>query len=64
MKYSIAVYDDHAIITGPLSPETLMILMRLCKNEGFTHMTSNPEGPGFKLIRLGNDEKNARGRNQ
>jgi hypothetical protein len=50
MKYSIEVYEDHAIIRGPLSADVLLLLTRLCKKEGFTHMTGYGEN-AFKLFR-------------
>ncbi len=49
VKYSISVYEDHAIITGCLSPDVLDLLIKLCSDEGFTHLVFN-EG-GFKLVR-------------
>lgn len=51
MKYSITVYEDHAIITGWLTSDVLILLIKLCKKEGFTHLTHNPHGEGFKLVR-------------
>lgn len=51
LKYSIEVYEDHAIILGWLAPEVLVLLTRLCKKEGFTHITSNQDGKGFKLVK-------------
>ncbi len=54
-NYSISVYDDHAIIKGGLSSDVLKLLISLCKKEGFTHIMSNVEGDGFKLIRKIND---------
>ncbi len=52
LKYSIHVYEDHAIINGCLSSDILILLVRLCKKHGFTHLTSGESGIGFKLIRL------------
>jgi hypothetical protein len=52
-KYSIHVYEDHAIIRGWLTSDMLMLLIRLCKKEGFTHLTSNADGNGFKLVKHG-----------
>lgn len=51
MKYSITVYEDHAIIRGWLSSDMLILLVKLCRKEGFTHLTNNPDGEGFKLVR-------------
>lgn len=51
LKYSIEVYDDHAIIQGLLSSDILTLLTRLCRKEGFTHLTKNNEKPGFKLVK-------------
>jgi hypothetical protein len=48
LKYSIEVYKDHAIIRGCLTSNVLTLLIKLCKEEGFTHMQSF-EG-GFKLV--------------
>jgi hypothetical protein len=50
-EYSIEVYKDYAIIKGWLTPDILMVLVRLCKKHGFTHLTSNHDGKGFKLVR-------------
>jgi|GEM_PF-4772451 hypothetical protein len=49
VKYSILVYEDHAVISGLLSCEVLDVLIKLCEHEGFTHLTPNEEG--FKLVR-------------
>lgn len=49
-KYSISVYEDHAIIKGWMTSDVLTLLVRLCKKEGFTHMT--PFEGGFKLVKL------------
>lgn len=51
MKYRIEVYEDHAILKGSLSAETLLLLVELCKNEGFTHLTHTDDHSGFKLIK-------------
>lgn len=48
-EYSLEVYKDHAIVRGFLNSKVLTLLIRLCKQEGFTHMQSF-EG-GFKLVR-------------
>ncbi len=52
-KYGIEVYSDHAVIHGRLSSDILILLIKLCKKEGFTHMTSSEDGKGFKLVRNG-----------
>lgn len=49
MKYSIEVYEDHALIKGWLTMSMLKVLMRLCKEEGFTYLTQCEQG--FKLIK-------------
>jgi len=52
-NYSISVFDDHAIIRGSLTSDILILLVELCKNEGFTHITNISDGTqGFKLINL------------
>lgn len=51
-KYSIHVYEDHAVIRGWLSSDILVLLVRLCRKEGFTHITHMDDGTrGFKLVR-------------
>ncbi len=51
-KYSIEVYEDHAIIRGWVTSDILTQLIRLFKKEGFKHITSTEDGtPGFKLVR-------------
>ena len=50
-KYTIKVYEDHAIITGWLTSDILILLTRLGKKEGFTHLTHNGNEQGFKLVR-------------
>lgn len=52
MKYSINVYEDQAIISGGITDDVLMILHELAKIEGFTHLTSNPSGEGFRFVNL------------
>jgi hypothetical protein len=50
--YSIHVYEDYAIIRGGLTSDILTMLIKLCKKEGFTHITSANDGKeGFKLVR-------------
>ncbi len=49
-KYSIHVYEDHAQINGGLPSHVLILLIKLCKKEGFDIMTYGPNG-GFRLIR-------------
>ena len=51
LEYSIKVYDDHAIIYGWLTSDILILLVRLCKKHGFTHLTHNDGNPGFKLVK-------------
>lgn len=51
MKYRITVYEDYAIIRGSLSSEILLLLIRFCKKEGFTHLKACDDGKGFKLVR-------------
>jgi hypothetical protein len=51
LEYSIEVYKDHAIIKGWLSTDVLKLIFNLCKKEGFTHMTSNENQQGFKLVK-------------
>lgn len=50
-EYSITVYKDYALIRGWLTSDILTVLIKLCKKEGFTHLTSNDDGKGFKLVR-------------
>lgn len=49
-RYSIAVYEDYAIIKGWLSAEILCMLITLCEDEGFTNMIPHDD-QGFKLVR-------------
>lgn len=49
-KYSIEVYEDHAKINGWLPSHILILLIKLCKKEGFDIMTYGENG-GFKLIK-------------
>lgn len=48
-NYSIHVFEDHAIIQGFLTSDVLTILIRLCRQEGFTHLV--PFDDGFKLVK-------------
>ena len=51
-KYSIEVYEDHAITRGCISSEMLVLLIRLCKKEGFIYITAPDDGTrGFKLVK-------------
>lgn len=51
-NYSIEVYEDHAIICGWIPTDVLKLMIKLCKKEGFTHMTPNDDGKsGFKMLR-------------
>ncbi len=49
-RYSLEVYDDHAIIKGWLTSDMLTVLIKLCKKEGFKGLVHN-EGEGFKLVK-------------
>lgn len=52
LKYSLEVYEEYAYITGPLCANSLIILMELCKLEGFTHLKGRDDGqPGFILVK-------------
>lgn len=52
LQYSLEVYEDHALISGPIAFDVLAILMKFCKVEGFTHLTVRPDGkPGFMLVK-------------
>jgi len=48
--YSIEVFKDFAIIKGCLTSDILQVLVKLCKKEGFTHLTMH-DGQGFKLVK-------------
>lgn len=48
-KYSLEVYDDHAIIKGWLTSDMLTVLIKLCRKEGFKRLVSG--NGGFKLIK-------------
>lgn len=48
-RFSIEVYGDHALIKGWLTTRVLKMVTKLCREEGFTHMTM--EEGGFKLVR-------------
>ena len=51
-KYSIEVHENHAVIRGWLTSDILLMLVKLCKKEGFTHITDTGDGTqGFKLVR-------------
>jgi hypothetical protein len=50
-RFSVVVYDDHAQLLGSLSSEVLLMLLELCREQGFTHMVPNEEAAGFKLVR-------------
>jgi hypothetical protein len=55
-KYSIQVFEDHALITGFLSADILKLIISLCQKEGFTHLSFSDVGQqGFKLIKEKND---------
>jgi hypothetical protein len=51
MKYRITVYEDFALIDGMLTTDVLLLLIQLCKDEGFTYLTPNGCDGGFKLVR-------------
>ena len=51
LKYSLEVYEDYAIINGWLTTDMLTLIVRLCKKEGFTHLTNNGDKLGFNLVR-------------
>lgn len=56
-KYSLEVFDEYALIHGSLSSDLLLLLVDLCKTEGFTHLVNDYGCKGFKLIRAAeNDE--------
>jgi hypothetical protein len=50
-EYTIAIYKDYALIQGWLTCEALEIVVFLCKQHGFTHMSAPDNGVGFKLVR-------------
>lgn len=50
-RYSIDVYEDHALIEGCLTSESLALVIKLCQEEGFDYLTSGDEHVKFKLIR-------------
>ena len=51
-KYSIEVYEDHALIRGKLLASVFTLLVSLCRDEGFTHIISLDKGGlGFKLVK-------------
>lgn len=50
--FTLEMFDDYALIRGWLTPEMLMMIVKMCKKQGFTHLTSTNDGiPGFKLIK-------------
>ena len=51
LKFSIEVYEDHAIIYGMLTADILTLLIRLCKKYGYTHLAPNGDNQGFKLVK-------------
>ena len=55
-KFSIDVYDDYAIIRGGLTCDILLLIIRISKKEGFTHMISFEDNGhvGFKLVKQRN----------
>lgn len=51
-KFSLEVFEDHAMIRGWLDVKTLDVLFKLCKWYGFTHLTQTDDGQqGFKLVK-------------
>lgn len=51
-KFSIEVFEDHAMIKGWIESKTLVLLLKLCKWYGFTHLIPTDDGQqGFKLVR-------------
>ncbi len=51
-KYSIEVFEEHAIIRGSLPTDVLMLFIDLCRKEGFTYLTHMDDGElGFKLVK-------------
>lgn len=51
MKYSIEVYEDHAIVNGFLPSDVLKFLTILLKKEGLNYVTHNGNKSGFKFVR-------------
>lgn len=52
LKYSIEVYEDHAIIRGWMKTDIFSLLLRFSRKEGFTHITALDDGSeGFKLVK-------------
>lgn len=52
LKYSVHVYEDHAIIKGGHPPEVLDLLITVSKQEGFNYVMAPDDGTqGFKLVR-------------
>lgn len=54
-EYSLKVYDTHALIEGWVTAEVFTILTNLCRDHGFTLITSNDGCPGFKLVKKNED---------
>lgn len=48
-KYSLEVFEDHAIIKGWITSEMLNVLIKLCRKEGFKFLA--PYEGGFKLVK-------------
>lgn len=51
LKYSIEVYEDHAIINGWIDADVLKLLLVLCEKEGFKGIVSNEGKKGLKLVK-------------
>ena len=50
MKYSIEVFEDHAIVRGKLSIDDLQLILSFFRNNGYSHISG--QGPErFKLIK-------------
>jgi hypothetical protein len=50
LKYSIEVYENHAIIKDKLCSDALIVLINLCAQEGFTHLKCHEE-EFFKFVK-------------
>jgi hypothetical protein len=50
LKYKIEVYEDHAVIEGPIMGYLLKFIIDLCKEEGFNGIKGIGEGK-FQLVK-------------
>jgi hypothetical protein len=51
-KYSLEVFEDHAVIKGIIPTPIMLLLIRICNEEGFNKVTSPDDGSkGFKFIK-------------